>query len=232
MNETFTLLLGAMFFLALYIWGVRDLEKWDKRAKYAQALLTLLALLTTGYWFFLERRGMPHADVSQEVSVIPVTEGLVAVEAHVEISNLGQRLLRIDKVSSRLQLVRHERFDYDDLATKMKEDYWQAVRPRMKAENSKQFHYAELRWPIYRKYEDEVEHRIEPGETDVFVVTYLASCKLAKWVRVATDVHKPEKARLLFWNNDGQKDETGRKAFVYAARTFVNIAEVCNSNGG
>lgn len=231
MNETFILLLAAIFFLALYVWGVRDLEKWDKRAQYAQALLTLLALLTTGYWFFLERKGMPHADVSQEIAVIPVSKGLVAVEVHVKITNLGQRLLEIDKINSRLQLVRPDAYDYVGLNKKKGEDYWLAERPGA-SKNSKQFHIAELRWPIYRQYRDEVKHRIEPGETDLLVVTFLMECRHAKWVRVATDVYKPAENSL--GKASGSADATvetledADQNYAWKARSFVNARDICN----
>lgn len=229
MSETFILLLGVIFFLSLYLWGVRDLEKWDKRAQYAQALLTLLALLTTGYWFFLERKGMPHADVSQEVSVIPLTSELVAIESHVRIKNLGERLLEIDKINSRLQLVRPDAYDYVALNRKNGEDYWLAERPNA-SKSSEQFHIAELRWPIYRQYRDDVQHSIEPGETDLLVVTFLMECRLAKWARVATDVYKPEPRSFgKIEEADAQGESEGEEDvnFAWKARSFVDVAEIC-----
>lgn len=248
MDETLILLLAAIFFLALYIWGVRDLEKWDKRAQYAQALLTLLALLTTGYWFFLERKGKPHADIAQEVIVVPLDSGLVAVEAHLTITNLGKRLLLIDRINSRLQLVRPDAYDYVNLDTKNGEEYWSAKRPGSPI-SPEQFQAAELRWPIYRVYNDKVEHRIEPGETDLLVVTYLVSCDLAEWVRVATDVYKPKPVRFgkarddggaveqegevdrTKNNTDGQAEKT-EDEFAWKARSFLEIQDVCATTEG
>ena len=61
-NDTLLLLLVALVFLALFIAGSQNIDLSEKRAKYAQALLTLMALVTTAYWFFLERKGLPHAD--------------------------------------------------------------------------------------------------------------------------------------------------------------------------
>jgi len=247
MDETLILLLAAIFFLALYIWGVRDLEKWDKRAQYAQALLTLLALLTTGYWFFLERKGKPHADVAQEVIAVPLDSGLVAVETHISITNLGQRLLLINKINSRLQLVRPDAYGYVTLDEKKGEEYWSAKRPNS-PRSPEQFQAAELRWPVYRQYDDKVEHRIEPGETDLLVVTYLVSCNLADWVRVATDVYKPKpvsfgKARdnEVAVDQEGLQDSNQNDAteevedqeveFAWKARSFLKIRDVCATTG-
>lgn len=224
-DEVLLIILLAICFLGLFILGIRNLDAWEKRAKYAQALLTLLALLTTGYWFFLERKGMPHADVSQDVTVVPVADGLVAVEAHVRVTNLGQRLLKIDRINSRLQLIRADAYHYDQLNRERGEAYWGGERPN-NSKHPEQFHASELRWPIHRRYNDIVKHEIEPGETDMIVVTFLASCSLADWVRVATDVYKPRGSGSPFASRSAREAQQDEE-MAWKSRSFVELKKAC-----
>lgn len=226
-SEILILILLGCLFLALFIRGIKDVDASEKLAKYAQALLTLLALLVTGYWFFLERKGMPHADVSQEVSVVPVAEGLVAIEAHISVKNLGQRLLKIDRINSRLQLVRADAYGYEALDRARGDAYWDGVRPGKSG--GAQFHASELRWPIHRRFDDDVEHNIEPGETDLIVVTFLMDCSMAKWVRVASDVYNPEGSDDLMSGLESEDEEEER--FAWKTRSFVEVANVCEQGG-
>jgi hypothetical protein len=227
-NDTLLLLLAAILFLALFILGVRDVDISEKRAKYAQALLTLLALGTTAYWFFLERKGMPHADVTQKLEVLPLGDDLVAVEAHIQIKNLGQRLLEINHVNSRLQAVRPDAYDYAGLNKKRGDEYWSALRPKG---DEKQFLSAELRWPILRRYDNPVEHRIEPGETDLIVVTFLVSCSEYDWVRVASDVYNPSTTNSESTEED-MTDSGGVEGLAWKTRSFANLYEACSGTRG
>ncbi|MBX7501986.1 hypothetical protein K3181_11085 [Qipengyuania sp. YG27] len=220
-GESTFFLLATLLFLALLVLGFRTIEVSEKRARYAQALLTLVALATTGYWFFLERKGMPHADVSQEVSAVPLGDGLIAVEAHVKVHNLGQRELVVDHLKSRLQLVRGDAYRYDLLNAKKGDDYWAAKRSGKS--HKPQFNQAELLWPIHRTFDRRVEYKIEPGETDLVVATFLMSCSKANWIRVATDIFKPSGAGRWFgWKNEKDKDK------AWKARTFLDVRSACD----
>ena len=225
-NDTLLLLLVALVFLALFIAGSQNIDLSEKRAKYAQALLTLMALVTTAYWFFLERKGLPHADVTQSVQVVPLGNDLIAVEAHVQIKNIGQRLLRIDRINSRLQLVRADAYDYENLNRLANDDYWTAARPNSDA---LQFHAGELRWPIFRQYRKSVDHRIEPGETDLIVVTFLMNCSLSDQVRVASDVYNPAAANSA--GNGSEESEAG-EGIAWKTRSFADLSQACPQQEG
>lgn len=227
-NELMLIMLVGLALLALFILGLRDVETYSKRASYAQALFTVSAALIAGYWFFVERKGMPHADVSQELQVVPLGDGLVAVEAHVTIKNLGKRLLRIERINSRLQLIRADAYDYAGLNEESDETYWQATRP---GGEDRQFHQAELRWPIFRQYDEQVDHRIEPQETDLIVVTFLTSCSLAPWVRVASDIYNPSagSAEEAEEKAQGAQESPG---YAWKARSFANLGEACSTAEG
>lgn len=206
--------IAGLISLSFLIHGYRNLDSANNWAKLLQALITLMAFGLAAYWYFVERKDMPHADVTQEVIVSPVAPGVVSVEAHVRIRNLGQRLLRIDRIYSRLQEVQGESYDYSALADRQGDEYWHARRPGTRAA---QFSRAELRWPIIRQFEDQVVHEIEPGETDLFVATFLIRCSRFRHIRVASDVNKPgsDPDHPLAWK----------------ARTFANLDQACADDG-
>lgn len=206
-------LLGVLVSVSLFIVGLRNIEASSRRAQYAQVLLTILAFSTTAYWFFVERKGMPHADVSQTIHMVPLGGGLAAVEAHIQIRNLGQRLLKVRHVNSRLQTVRPDAYDYVGLNAKLGDEHWRATRP---SSDAKQFHGSELRWPILREYNEGVKHEIEPGETDLIVVTYLIHCTEFTWVRVASDI----------------LNSTAENSLAWKTRSFANTHDVCFDSTG
>jgi hypothetical protein len=112
-------------------------------------------------------------------------------------------------------------YGFDQLNELRGGDYWKAVRPGSKEDG--QFHYAELRWPVIRQYAQQgVKHDIEPGETDLFVATYLVKCGTRRRFRVATDVIKPIALRR------GDQD----KVRAWTARTFVDTRDACRELGG
>lgn len=200
---------AAIISLGLLLYGMRNLTRASKWAQFLQALFTLLALILAGYWYFVERKGMPHADVSQTVNVMPVSNDIVAVEALVSVKNLGQRLLHIRRVQSYLQNIDANAYGYDDLVQLRGNDYWQAQR----AGGGRQFDAGELRWPVARRFDAAVDHRIEPGETDVITITFLVRCSSVRQVRVATDVFRPRSASEPEW--------------AWKARSIVPVCQEC-----
>jgi hypothetical protein len=211
--------LAALAGLALLLLGWRDVSAapdWLPRAndwaKLVQAVFTLGALLLAAYWYFVERRGLPHADVSQTVYAVPMGAGLVAIEVHISVKNLGERVLRIERIKSRLQRVEARTYGYDKLAGQSGKQYWEAIRPG--ASKGRQFYETELRWPVHEQYEGPVHHVVEPGETDLIVVTFLYPCSEAKEVRLASDILSPD-----------AKDDEG---LAWKARTFTDLAHACD----
>lgn len=61
------------------------------------AALTCFALLTGGYWYFVERRGIPKVNVEPEVQAWPVADRLLLVRASVSATNVGVTAVRLDK---------------------------------------------------------------------------------------------------------------------------------------
>jgi hypothetical protein len=191
-----------------------NLVRASKWASLIQALVTSGAILVGGAWYLVERQPLPHADVSQTINVVPVDKGLIAVEAQVTIKNLGRRLLKIRKIDAKLQAVSAKSFDYRTLTDHDNDSYWSAKRPEPYQDDD-QFHFAELRWPILRRFNREVQHDIEAGESDVFVATFLMRCPAHDFVRVATEVYNPTD-----FKNEG---------LTWKARSFANVGDVCRS---
>lgn len=225
MSVTITILLAlaGLVGLAILIFSWRDVSGAGDRlvrandwAKLLQAAFTLGALALAAYWYFVERRGLPHADVSQTVHTIPVGPGLVAIEAHVSIKNLGERLLKIGRINSKLQRVEGGTYGYQELGDRSGKAYWEAVRP--KSGQGAQFHETELRWPIHEQYEGPVKHVVEPGETDLIVVTFLYPCSEARQVRLATDIISPNKS--------------GPGELAWKARSFASLEKACEPEKG
>lgn len=221
---TLLLALAGLVGLSLLILSWRDVAGAQDRllrvndwAKLLQAAFAIGALVLAGYWYFVERRGMPHADVTQTVHVVPVSPGLVAVEAHISVKNLGERLLQVRGIKSRLQRVEAASYDYAQLAGQSGQAYWKAKRPN--SPKDAQFHDTELRWPIHEQYEGPIDHDVEPGETDLIVVTFLFRCRAADNIRLATDIISPSEDR---------KEEE----LAWKARSFADVADACKAKEG
>ena len=159
-------IVAGIISLSFLVYGYRNLDSANNWAKLLQALFTLSAFGLAAYWYFAERTGMPHADVTQELIITPVGDEIVSIEAHVRIKNIGERLLRINRIYSRLQEVQGDLHGYAARGFGDNDAYWNAVRAEGRGP---QFSRAELRWPVARQFDDLVEHEIEPGETDLFV---------------------------------------------------------------
>lgn len=211
------IVLAGLLGLSLLIYGWRrDLGRANDWAKLLQALFTLGAFSLAAYWYFAERKGVPHAEVSQTIVAHTLGEDTISIEAHVRIKNLGERLLRIREIQSHLQDVEAVTHGYVALARLPDDQYWTAIRPMTTDDN--QFNGAELRWPLVRGFSDRVHHEIEPGETDLVVVTFLLRCaEVGDHVRVATDVLNPE---------------AGTRRLAWKARDFIDLRSTCPPQQG
>lgn len=151
-----------------------------------QAVLTGAAIVVAGYWYVVERRGSPHADVSQTVTQAPLGDGLVAVEVIVSVRNLGSTLLKISTADIRLQQVYPNVVDLDAIR-ETKIDQW----PNMFADGRPMFNGTELQWPILKWYHDKIDNEVEPGETDTIIADFVIPCAVKRY-RIATELAKPE----------------------------------------
>lgn len=201
----------------------RRLSKLETSAAVAQiieSIVAALAFLLAGWWFLEQRQNYPRAVVTQSIDVISVEPGILAVEANVRLENAGKKLLKLRRARIRLQEVSGKPFEYADLARLEGDEYWKAVRP-LDTPNRRQFHAGELRWPVLKIFDDQIDYRIEAGETDNLVFTFLVPCvrkigsetRSLGTLRVATDIFKPD-------------SEEG-KEFAWKARAFADVSKEC-----
>jgi hypothetical protein len=200
----------------------RDRELAENWFKTIQVICVVGAFGLAAYWYFLERKGHPHANISQTAQAYQVSPGLVAVEVHTTIENLGSRLLRLGEARVALQLVSPGRYDYQALWALRGDAYWDAVKPDERLDDGSPnpfFHRGELRWFPIRVYDRPINHEIEPSESDLLVTTFLVRCN-ARVVRIATDLEK---------GLSGIERLFGQPGLSWKARTFVDLERACAS---
>lgn len=146
-------------------------HSFEKSAMAVQALATTLALMFAGYWYLYDRKGQPQANTSLEVVGLKVTDDLVALEARFTISNLGATLLQVGQSDVRLQTM-----NADSLPFAAIEKLGGQSFPAM-VEGRDAFDDGVLMWPTVRWFRGGVRRSIEPGETDLKIVDFLASCR-------------------------------------------------------
>jgi hypothetical protein len=196
--ETGYLAFGLIVALAVGLALSRAIQWKDSAFKEAasifQAVLTAGAILLTGYWYFVDRKGQPHADLSQIISVEPLKPGYVAVETQISIKNLGEKLLTIKQAQFVLQRVSPPldapaETSPEELS-KLPPKSWPAHGVIGKDGYATPiFNDSELVWPPIRMYDSKETNDIEPGETDTMIATFIVNCDM-KVVRVEAYVLK------------------------------------------
>jgi hypothetical protein len=196
--------------------GVGTIEPW---AKMFQGIITIVAIISAGYLYFVERRSKPHADVSQTAQAVSLGDDNVALEASVVVKNLGTQLLKINRIYSRVQPIDIRDLGVRDLAEQQGEGYWNAVG-NVDGQPRPVFNGTELRWRQLKFHDRDIEHEIEPGESDLVTVSFVFPCPEARFVRVATDVTKPGGTIA------GDGSEKGVE-LVWKTRTMVDLQPIC-----
>jgi hypothetical protein len=193
------------------------LERWHLGLQIVQAAATAIALALGAWWFIEQRQTYPHAQLTQTVNVVPVAKGLIAVEVEVQFQNTGKLLIKLTRATVKVQNVTADPYGYTELATKNGGDYWKAERP-VETPDPRQFNQGELRWPLLKQFDDDtIDYRVEPGETDVLVFTFLLTCdEDLHMVRVASDIHKPKE---------------GKVDFAWKTRAFADVSNACSGKG-
>jgi hypothetical protein len=191
-----------------------------------QATFTIIAIALAGYWYFVERRDQPHADLQQKVEAVPLGDGRIAVEAHVTVRNLGRQLLEIDEFQSRLQIASTDLLGMSGLPDKAGVPYWSSESAE-RGDPPRHFTNAELRWPQLNFYKGAVNHRIEPGESDLLVATFILRCPDISFLRVASDIPKPEARQVIPLPIRRRSKAANEKRLMWKTRSFVDIREAC-----
>jgi hypothetical protein len=162
--------------LAALIWLVgrmyRKNTSIDPVLKVVQALLTAIALLLAGLWYFVERKGMSHAEIHLDAKGVHVAPGIALLQLRIETKNVGYIVLHAHQWKVRLLSVVPSDLPLDKLV-RLKRDVWPARLGGVDA-----YYVQELDWKPLRAFDDEDVHEVEPGEVDVKTMDFIVPCTL------------------------------------------------------
>lgn len=161
--------------VALLLVSMWVLFRWQKATHEAalmlQAVLTGGAVLVAGYWYLVERRGAPHADLSQSVRWLGATKQSALIESQLALKNTGSVLVRVTELDVRLldtKLTKEKARELDDLSP----TEW----PESFSDGKRMFVGTELQFRPVKWFRGPVLHEIEPGETDTLSATFAVPC--------------------------------------------------------
>lgn len=180
---------------------------FDKSALAVQGLATTLAILFAGYWYVYERKGQPQANTRLEVVGVRLSPEAVALEARFTISNMGATLLRIGGSDVRLQRIGAEGFPVDALLERGRDDFPDMV------DGMDAYDDGLLMWPTVKWYRGGRERHIEPGETDLRAVDFVARCDDRAF-------------RVLFMMDRPGTDQ------VWSDQATVSLVDLCSKRVG
>lgn len=146
---------------------------FEKSAMAMQAVATTIAIMFAGYWYVYERKGQPRANTRLEVVGVKVAPDQVTLETRFSISNIGATLLTVGETDVRLQLVAA-----DSLPIRAIQDLPRAAFPERIAGRDI-YDDGFLMWPTIKWFRGGEARAIEPGETDLRVIDFIASCRHA-----------------------------------------------------
>jgi hypothetical protein len=213
-------IIAILFIVILEILRRRLLyhKKYLDISNLVQSSLTTLAILIAGYWFFVERKGAPHADIEEKIAVIPSEKAgqFAIVEATITVKNLGQQLLRIRNVDVRLQTA-----DLDQAKARAVAELGPTEWPQQLANGTHLFNEAEYQWPTLRWFRQEVDHEVEPGESDMLTATFVVPCSIQN-IRIAAQIEKGSSG-ILFWRTP---------SMFWKARSFASTEQACKAEPG
>lgn len=155
-----------------------------------EAATTIGALLVGGFWTWLlfvrGRQKWPQAKIEHHFQLADLDEGRVLLNARVGIENVGKRLIKVERIKTRVQRVAPQ----SDLVRKQLGVYQEAKAPRVS-------------WPEIAQRNLEFaqggEIEVEPGESDWIEFDYVLPKQL-KVLRFYSFVDNSKKKRRHWWN--------------------------------
>jgi hypothetical protein len=181
-----------------------------------QSILTCVAILLAGWWFFAERKNTVHANLSVEATAAKISPDLLLVQGTVKTDNVGHVVLETDEWTVRLMSVVPTDLPLADIAGLGINDWPAKMSDSEGAPSIYEDH--QLQWYKLREFVDVEERTVEPGETDFKHVDFLVPCRvqvasLAVWVKKPATTHwlgmVPEKEQ---W---------------WSARALLPLGELC-----
>ena len=184
----------------------RDIH-FEKSAMGMQAFATTVAIMLAGYWYVYERKGVPHANTKLEVVGLKVSRDHVDLETRFSISNLGATLLNVGEADVRLQEVNRDSLPLQAIEALEREEFPDKLL------GGDVYDDGILMWPTVKWFRGGAPRHIEPGETDLRVVDFIASCRNTAM-------------RVMFMMKRPGTDQ------VWSDQALINLAGLCSKKIG
>jgi hypothetical protein len=156
------------------------LEKTEKITSIIQAVVTVIAIILAGIWFYLQRELRPKLNITHTVTYQPITEHWNWIHIDVGLTNISKRHLRLTRGRIRIQQI----LPLDDPLA-------EAIN---RGENLIPQEQTQVTWPMLgNTYSPNLQIRMEPGESDTLEYEFIVPSSL-KVVRIYTYFEEREGA--------------------------------------
>ncbi|MEA2998856.1 MAG: hypothetical protein QOK17_689 [Sphingomonadales bacterium] len=193
----------------------------EKVAAIAQSALTAAAILLAGFWYFVERKAMPHAELHLEARGVHLQAGLALVALRIDIKNGGSTVLHAAQWDVRLLSIVPTKLPLSSLAA-LGRDEW--------PESENAYYDQELRWDVLRAFRGSDDHAVEPGESDIKAMDFIVPCTYPV-LRATAALKRPQargrEERLERTFNEDTSDD-----WWWKDRALIDLQELCRKPVG
>lgn len=211
-------LIAASLFLSVYLY--RHDPEFGKIFAAVQTILSIGGLLVAAYWYFVERKGMPHANVQLTASAARMSKEGMFVMTRMDITNTGTGLLTIKDLDLRVMSVAMSEATEAEVEALAVDAF-----PAKMASGRALYDSGELSWRTLKQYKASREIQIEPGETDSVFLDFVLPCT-DPLLKITGSIRKPGKEDL--WYKDRKilnATPICQKALKNAQALIVNVGK-------
>lgn len=207
-------LAGVVLAALLAVWIALRVGKSDDRHSIEglAALLTCIALLLAGYWYFIERKGIPKLNVDTTVDAWPISNGALFVRIETKFENVGTVKYEIEEEDPfRLEIGQVYPVRPADDVRELKRAFDARETNEFGAYNIKR----NDNWPLLAIINGEVSTEIEAGETEKRYFKAIIECRENMVIAATTVVPKridwlngffERRKEPLFWKSQTLSD--------------------------
>jgi hypothetical protein len=183
------------------------------------AFLSTIALLCAGYWYFVERPGVPKLNVEPTVEIWPLSQDMAFARVSLSPTNVGNTAIRLGEQD----LIQIEIGQVNPPAGKQAQDlqaaFAEAVR---KGDGATQIMQTD-KWPLRAGITDGLSSIIESGETERLFYKAVIECH--DGLRVAVTAKVPK--RLGWFESLFEEDDSPK---VWISQELSNSITSCGGD--